>query len=74
VVEISTKVTNNVLHITLRNSGQIKENIEEDTGFGLKNTIQRLQLLYRDTASLKISNENENTVLTELRIPKQLID
>lgn len=74
LVEIKTKVDPHFLYITIRNSGQIKENTEEDTGFGLKNTLQRLQLLYNDVASLKISNENETMVLTELRIPRQLVN
>ncbi len=74
LVEIITKVKDNVLFITIRNSGQLKENTEEDTGFGLKNTLQRLQLLYSDSAVLKISNESDSMVLTELQIPKQLIN
>jgi two-component system LytT family sensor kinase len=71
-VEISTKVADDFLYITIRNSGQLKESTEEDTGFGIKNTLQRLQLLYSDSAMLKISNESDTVVLTELRIPKQL--
>jgi two-component system LytT family sensor kinase len=71
-VEISTQVANDFLYITIRNSGQLKESTEEDTGFGIKNTLQRLQLLYSDSALLKISNESDTVVLTELQIPKQL--
>ena len=74
IVEIITRSETFSLYITIRNSGQIKENAEEDTGFGLKNTLQRLQLLYNDSASLRISNENESMVLTELQIPRQLIN
>jgi sensor histidine kinase YesM len=73
IVEITTKVKDDILYITLRNSGQLKENPEEDTGFGLKNTLQRLQLLYKDSAVLKIRNENEDMVITELQIPRKVI-
>ena len=74
LVEITTKVEQHYLYITIRNSGQIKEISEEDTGFGLKNTLQRLQLLYNHSALLKISNESDSMVLTELHIPRQLVN
>lgn len=74
IVEIITKVKGDVLYITLRNSGQLKENTDEDTGFGLKNTLQRLQLLYKDAAVLKISNENDSMVITELQIPRKVFN
>jgi len=35
----------------------------------LANTIQRLKLLYGSAAHFKITNENDNFVLTELIIP-----
>jgi len=70
---INTDVRDEKLFVSIRNSGQIKAAPETDSGFGLKNTLQRLQLLYGKEASLKIFNENENTVLTELIIPKEMI-
>lgn len=74
VVEITTNVKGDMLYIFLRNSGQLKENTDEDTGFGLKNTLQRLQLLYSDAAMLKISNETDSMVITELQIPRKVIN
>ncbi|MCW3070688.1 MAG: hypothetical protein JWO44_578 [Bacteroidetes bacterium] len=74
VLEIKTNVLNEQLLILIRNSGQISEAKETDSGFGIKNTLQRLQLLYGKAASLKISNENNTTVLTELVIPKNTIE
>ncbi len=74
LVEIITRVDRDVLFITIRNNGQLKGNTEEDTGFGIKNTLQRLHLLYKDEAVLKISNESDTMVLTELQIPKQLVN
>ena len=40
------------------------------SGFGIKNTIQRLKLIYGDSADFKIFNENSKTVLTVVMIPK----
>jgi sensor histidine kinase YesM len=71
ILEIFTDLKNDKLYIYIRNSGQITDKKEEESGFGIKNTMQRLQLLYGKDASLKLSNENNDTVLTELVIPKQ---
>ncbi|MDF2438897.1 MAG: signal transduction histidine kinase [Bacteroidota bacterium] len=73
ILSIDTLVKDEKLFLFIRNSGQIRENKDTDSGFGIKNTLQRLQLLYGKSASLKISNENDNTVLTELIIPKEMI-
>ncbi|MBA3705197.1 MAG: histidine kinase [Bacteroidetes bacterium] len=73
ILELITEVRENILIIQIKNSGQLKEITESDTGFGIKNTLQRLQLLYGNAASLKISNQDPNTVLTELIIPKNVI-
>jgi len=74
VLEIRTEVQGEQLKILIRNSGQISAAKETDSGFGIKNTLQRLQLLYGKAASMKISNENDTTVLTELVIPKNTIE
>jgi two-component system, LytTR family, sensor kinase len=73
ILEIKT-VVKDKLHLYIRNSGKINGSLENDHGFGIKNTRQRLQLLYGKEASLKIENEYENMVLTELIIPKNTID
>ena len=39
-------------------------------GLGLKNTQQRLKLLYGDRAAFRIVNEKDNFVLTEIIIPQ----
>lgn len=72
-IGIFTEVKENRLHISVRNSGQLDDKKESDSGFGIKNTLQRLHLLYGKEASLKIRNENNNTVLTELIIPRNVI-
>jgi two-component system LytT family sensor kinase len=72
-LDIATDVRGNKLYIQIRNSGQLDEKKESDSGFGIKNTLQRLQLLYGKDAVLKISNEDNKNVLTELIIPKNVI-
>ena len=74
MIEITTRVEKDKLIIIIRNSGQIKENMETDSGFGIKNTLQRLKLLYGNEALLKIANQDSNTVITELIIPKNMIN
>lgn len=76
ILNIHTKVKEQRLYISIRNSGQIKNKSESETesGFGIKNTLQRLQLLYGKEAAMSIRNENEDTVLTELVIPKNVIN
>jgi two-component system, LytTR family, sensor kinase len=76
LLEIKTIVNEDKLHIKISNSGKIMGSLENDNGFGVKNTKQRLELLYGKSAGLKIENEKdkENTVLTELIIPKNTID
>jgi two-component system, LytTR family, sensor kinase len=69
-ISIRTKADGEKLHIFIRNSGQINGSSDSDSGFGLKNSMQRLKLLYGSRALLNICNESNNTVLTELVIPK----
>jgi two-component system LytT family sensor kinase len=58
------------LQIEIRNSGQYKGNTDSETGFGIRNTLQRLNLLYEGKARFSITNESKETVLTKLLIPK----
>lgn len=72
-LEIETNVENDSLVIKIKNCGQLKEKQDSDNGFGIKNTKQRLQLLYGNSATLKINNIDSSSVITELIIPKKLI-
>ncbi|MBL7882575.1 MAG: histidine kinase, partial [Bacteroidia bacterium] len=74
VIEFNTTVENNVLSIKIKNSGQLNNQKETDSGFGIKNTLQRLQLLYGKDASLEIKNADASNVLTTLLIPKNTIN
>ena len=73
IIEMETSVENNSLLIKIKNSGQLIQSSDSDSGFGIKNTLQRLHLLYGADASLKISNLNSTIVLTELIIPKNVL-
>ena len=61
------------LKIQIRNSGQYINGTEViNTGYGIENTQQRLNLIFGKSASFKIGNENDNTVLTEIVIPQNI--
>ena len=59
------------LKIQIRNSGQYKIGRGmNNSGYGLENTEQRLNLIFGKSASFRIGNENDKTVLTEISIPQ----
>lgn len=75
IIKLSTNIEREDLVIRIQNSGQLKslngKTVTNDKGgLGLKNTIKRLNLIYGDQASFKIYNESNNTVVTELKLPK----
>jgi two-component system, LytTR family, sensor kinase len=65
---------NGGLSITIRNSGQYDETKLPESGFGMRNTKERLELLYAGRAAFSIANESPDTVITQLFIPPQLIN
>lgn len=71
-ISIDTKRTSNLLVVEIRNSGQLEE--ATGKGHGLKNTKKRLKLIYGNKASFLLKNENENTVLTQIKIPNENLD
>ncbi len=61
----------NQLKIQIRNSGQYVNGAgKSTTGYGIENTEQRLNLIFGKSASFNIGNENNQTVLTEIKIPQ----
>jgi sensor histidine kinase YesM len=66
-ISIKTMIIDDELTIQIVNSGRYMNG--KKGGLGLTNTIHRLKLLYGDTAYLKIGNEKNNSVLTEVKIP-----
>lgn len=69
VIQVRTLVEKDRLKIHIRNSGHLNNVKRNKAGLGLKNTVQRLRLIYGDEASFKIINENDKFVLTEIIIP-----
>ncbi|HTF06427.1 MAG TPA: histidine kinase [Bacteroidia bacterium] len=61
------------LNIVLENSGHYDSSIKPESGFGLRNSLERLDLLYSGKASLTLKNSDRKTVITELFIPKMNI-
>lgn len=72
VIRIASKLEKENLVIIIENSGEYDESKPSETGFGIVNTVQRLQLLYGDEAIFKIQNI-EGKVKTELIIPNKTI-
>ena len=69
-VDVDAKVSGSNLIIEIRNSGKFDEEaLKNSHGFGVSNTKHRLSLLYGENASLTLTNEHNNTVLTKLKIP-----
>ncbi len=72
-ISVSTAIVDSKLHIKIRNSGKfINGKQKSKKGFGIDNTIQRLNLIYGEHAAFKIKNDSNNTVLTELIIPQTI--
>jgi hypothetical protein len=71
-VSINSKIDNGQLEITILNSGIYDKNKPVETGFGLVNTKQRLELLYGKKATFSINNEN-GMVKAKITIPKETI-
>jgi two-component system, LytTR family, sensor kinase len=71
IVQVRTSVDNSKLTVQIRNSGQLTQNPKRaKSGLGIRNTVQRLRLIYGDNATFRILNENDTFVLTELTIPQ----
>ncbi|HEY8935989.1 MAG TPA: histidine kinase [Cyclobacteriaceae bacterium] len=71
VIQMKTVVDSGHLKISIRNSGHLTSNPKRSKkGLGLKNTVQRLKLLYGNEATFRIVNENDKFVLTEISIPQ----
>lgn len=67
---IESKVENSNLLIEIRNNGYLEDDaLKNSKGFGIANTKHRLSLLFGERASFSLANENENKVLTKLKIP-----
>jgi len=68
-VSVDARVEFGRMILEIRNTGQYHNNRINGTGKGLRNSRQRIALIYGESASLNIENENDNTVLTTVKIP-----
>lgn len=66
---LTTEVRHQHLIIQVENSGHLNENAKPETGFGIINTTQRLNLLYGKNATFEMRNSNRNTVITKITLP-----
>lgn len=71
-IKIAAKLEDNQLLIEIENTGQLNPlpDKENESGFGIANTLQRLSLLYENKAKFSINNLNKTSVLTQITIPK----
>lgn len=69
-ISIVTSVRKKHLTLEIRNTGQLSSEKGTGIGLGLENTRKRLELLYHEEATFSIKNENSDTVLTQISIPK----
>lgn len=67
---LKTQCDTTALRVVITNPGFFDSESIPETGFGLLNTRQRLNLLYGNLASLHIQNTPERIVKTELVIPQ----
>lgn len=65
-IKVSGKLFQNVLVLEITNTGKLN-NEKTETGFGLLNSKQRLELLYGEKASIDIK-ENNNEVTVTIKI------
>lgn len=69
-VIIESELSDDYLKIFVKNSGQLKNHQPgKRTGIGIKNSRERLRLLYGEKASLSVENMNEEMVCATIRIP-----
>lgn len=71
LIQVKTIIEHGKLKVQIRNSGNLVNGAKRNRhGLGLKNTMQRLRLIYGEDAAFRIVNENDTFVLTEIIIPK----
>lgn len=59
------------LQILIENPGQFKPT--ENSGFGLKNSRERLDFIFNGQAELQIKNKDDKTVQTSIHLPKSYV-
>lgn len=64
-IDIQVSKLNQEILLTVRNTGSLKRKaeLEDNLGLGLKNIIERLKLIYDDTAGVSIREESPDVVV-----------
>jgi LytS/YehU family sensor histidine kinase len=73
IIIMRAAVKDNFLILEIENTGVLVTNTEVETGFGILNTTQRLNLLYGKLATFEIFNTDHQTVITRVKLPKEPI-
>lgn len=70
-VEVKTHIVNDLLKISIRNTGKLldKKQIKQHGGFGLENTRKRIKLLYGEKGNFEIFQDDPLTVKALIEIP-----
>ncbi len=68
IIIIRSYVEDKQLIISIENSGKYDPSLQSE-GVGMKNTAQRLRLLFGNNATLAITNTDHATVLTCIKLP-----
>lgn len=67
-ISIVSLKTDNGFEIEIINTGQLNTENESDSGFGLENTTNRLELLFGKKASFSLKNLNDKNVISKIII------
>lgn len=69
-ITLTSCCNNSKLQIQVKNTGQLSDSVNS-TGMGLNNVIERLNLLFGDSAWLKLENTPPDYVTAHIEIPVQ---
>jgi sensor histidine kinase YesM len=69
-IQIEASTEKGMLHVVIKNTGHYDDTHVSETGFGLKNSRDRLQYVFGEQADISIHNGEHNFVVTEIKFPK----
>lgn len=67
-ISVNTQKTENIFSIEIINTGQLLVNNKSDSGFGVENTTNRLDLLFGKNASFLLKNLDDKNVISKIII------
>jgi len=70
-IHLKAIIVDEKLCITITNPLLDNSNLQPSFGIGLKNTRERLELLYGDSATVSLTQQNKNSVILTLALPMQ---